>query len=58
MSGNTVWPLALGCQKLTKNEIFGLFDELLTKYKKMKVNVARFASDVEWDFFYDFEQIF
>ena len=38
----------LGFQKLTKMTIFGIFNELLST---QNVNVARFARNVEWDFF-------
>ena len=39
-------------QKLAKSTIFGIFNELLsTQY----VNVARFARNVECDFFRDFQ---
>ena len=54
LSGNTYWPQASGFQKLAKSTIFGIFNELLsTQY----VNVARFARNVEWDFFYDFQTL-
>ena len=38
--------------KLVKLIIFGLFNELLST---QNVNVARFARNVEWDFFYNFQ---
>ena len=47
LSGNTVWPQALGFQKLAKLTIFGIFDLLLST---QNVNVARFARNVERDF--------
>ena len=47
LSGNTVWPQASGFQKLVKMTIFGIFNELLS--------TARFARNVEWDFFCDFQ---
>ena len=51
MSGNTVWPQASGFQKLPKLAIFGIFDELLST---QNVNVARFARNIECDFFWQF----
>ena len=46
------WPQAAGFQNLAKRSIFGIFYKLLsTQY----VNVARFARNVEWDFFCDFQ---
>ena len=48
LSGSTVWPQALGFQKLAKIERFGTFYELLST---QNVNIARFARNVEWDFF-------
>ena len=52
LSGNTVWPQALGFQKLAKLSIFGIFNLLLST---QNVNVARFARNVEWDFLEDFQ---
>ena len=52
MSGNSVWPQALGFQKLAKLSIFGIFNELLST---QNVNVARFDRNVEWHFFCDFQ---
>ena len=52
MSGNTVWPQASGFQKLAKIDHFGIFNELLST---QNVNVARFARNVEWDFFCEFQ---
>ena len=52
LSGNTVWPQALGFQNLAKLTIFGIFNEPLST---LNVNVARFARNVEWDFFFDFQ---
>ena len=52
VSGNTVWSQASGFQKLLKMTILGILNELLsTQY----VNVARFARNIEWDFFCDFQ---
>ena len=42
LSGNTVWPQASGFQKLAKMD---------------HVNVARFARNVEWHFFCDFQTL-
>ena len=53
--GNTVWPQTSGFQKLTKLTIFGISYELLST---QNVNVARFARNVEWDFFCDFQTRF
>ena len=52
MSGNNVWPQASGFQKLPKLTIFGIFNQLLST---QNVNTARFARNVEWDFFWDFQ---
>ena len=52
LSGNTVWKVASVCQKLAKLTIFGIFNELLSTEI---VNVARFARNVECDFFCDFQ---
>ena len=49
MSGNTVWPQASGFQKLAKMDHFEL------TFVPQNVNVARFARNVEWDFFCDFQ---
>ena len=49
LSGNTAWPQTTGCQKLAKLTIFGIFDELFVNGE------ARFARNIEWDFFYDFQ---
>ena len=50
---NTVWLQASGFQKLAIIfNFFGIFNELLST---QNVNVARFARNVEWDFFYDFQ---
>ena len=51
LSGNTVRPQASGFQKLAKIDPFGIFNELLST---QNVNVARFARNVDRDFFYDF----
>ena len=50
--GNTVLPQASGFQKLAKLTIFGVFNELLSP---QNVNVARFARNLECDFFCDFQ---
>ena len=52
LSGNTVRPQASGFQKLAKIDPFGIFNELLST---QNVNVARFARNVECDFFGDFQ---
>ena len=52
--GNTIWPKASGFQKLAKLTIFGIFNEVLPT---VKVNGARFARNVEWDFFCDFRTL-
>ena len=52
LSGNTVWPQASGFQKPSKWTILGIFNQLLST---QNVNVARFAHNVEWDFFCDFQ---
>ena len=49
LSGNTVWPQASGFQKLAKMDHFWAFI--------INVNVARFARNVEWDFFCDFQTL-
>ena len=49
LSGSTVWPQALGFPKLAKIERFGTFYELLST---QNVNIARFARNVECDYFY------
>ena len=49
LSGNTVWPQASVFQKLAK------IDHCWHFLSKQDVNVARFARNVEWDFFFDFE---
>ena len=43
LSGNTVWPQALGFQNSPKQSIFGTFNKLLST---QNVNVARFARNV------------
>ena len=50
--GNSVWPQALGFQKSPNWTIFGIFYELLST---QNVNLARFARNVEWYFFCDFQ---
>ena len=52
LSGNTVWPQGSGVQKLAKIGHFCIFDELLST---QNVNVARFARNVERNFFSDFQ---
>ena len=54
LSGNTVWPQASGFQKLVNLTIFGIFNELLST---QNVNVARFARNIEYDFFSDFQTL-
>ena len=54
-SGNTIWPQTSGFQKLAKSDHFGIFNQLLST---QNVNVSRFARNVEWDFFYDFQSCF
>ena len=51
MSGNTVWPQALGFQNFTKNYHFWYFLSI------QNVNIARFARNVEWDFLCDFQTL-
>ena len=41
-------------KKSPKLTIFGIFNELLST---QNVNVARFARNVEWDFFCDFQTL-
>ena len=55
LSRNTVWPQDSGFRKFAKLTIFGIFAELLST---QIVNVARFACNVELDFFYDFQTLF
>ena len=52
MTVNTVWPQASDFQKLAKMAIFGIFNKLLSAKND---DVARFARNVEWDFFCDFQ---
>ena len=53
LSGNnTNWPQTSGLQNLTKMDHFGIFNEL---FFTQNVNVARFARNVEWDFFCNFQ---
>ena len=53
LSGNTVGPQASGFQKLVKmDDFFFIFYQLLST---QNVNVARFARNVEWYFFCDFQ---
>ena len=42
-------------QKLAKLTFLGIFDAI---WSTQNVNVARFARNVEWDYFYDFETLF
>ena len=46
---NTNWPQTSGLQNLNKMDHFGIFNE--------NVNVARFARNVECDFFSDFQTL-
>ena len=48
LSGNTVWSKASDFQKTRQIGLFGIFKELLSTHN---VNVARFARNVQWDFF-------
>ena len=51
----TLFDRKLQVQKLAKNwPIFGNFNKLLST---QNVNVARFARNVEWDFFCDFQTL-
>ena len=52
LSGKTVWLQTSGFQKLAKINHFSIFNELLST---QIVNVARFARNVECDFFFDFQ---
>ena len=52
LSGNTVGTQASGYQKLAKNDRFWHFNELLST---QNVHVARFARNVECDFFVIFK---
>ena len=52
ISGNTVWHQALCFQKLAKLDHFWHF---VMNLSTRNVNVARFARNVEWDFFCDFQ---
>ena len=54
LSGNFVWVLFSGFQKLAKLVIFGIFNELLSTHN---VNVAHFARNNECDFLGDFETL-
>ena len=54
MSGNTAWLQATSFQKIAKFTIFGIFNELLST---QSVNEARFARNIEWDFFCDFQTL-
>ena len=49
LSGSTIWLQALAFQKVAKLTIF---NQLLSS---QNVTVARFACNVEWDFFCDFQ---
>ena len=51
LSANTVWPKNSGCKDSSK---WTIFDELLST---QDVNVARFARNVECDFFHDFQPL-
>ena len=54
LSGNTFWPQASGFQKLSKLAFFGIYNELLST---QNINVARFARNVVWDIFCDFQTL-
>ena len=54
LSGSAVWPQASAFEKLAKLTIFGIFNKLLST---QNVNVARFARNVECDFFCDFQTL-
>ena len=54
LSGNTVWPQVSGFQKLAKMNHLGIFDQLLST---QNVNVARFARNIECDFFDYFQTL-
>ena len=47
LSGNTIWPQLQVFKNLPKLTILGIFNELLSM---QNLNVARFARNVEWDF--------
>ena len=49
LPGNYVWPQASGFQKLAKVPFLAILMNF------WNVNVARFARNDEWDFFYDFQ---
>ena len=56
LSGNTVWFQASGFRnlksfKIAQSATFGILNQPLPL---RNVTVARFARNVEWDFFYDF----
>ena len=51
MTGNAVWMQTSDFQKLAKVTVFGICNELLST---QILNVARFARNVECDFFGDF----
>ena len=54
VSGNTVWQQALDFQKLAELTIFSILKYILST---QNVSVARFARNVEWDFFCDFQPL-
>ena len=54
LSGNTVWPQTTGIQNSPKWTIFGIFNELCLL---LNVKVARFARNVQWDFFCNFQAL-
>ena len=55
LSGNTVWPQALDFQKFAKmHHFWPFFNEVLSI---QNVGIARFARNVEWDFFCDFQTL-
>ena len=52
LSGNTVWRKLQVFKNSSKLTIFGIYNQLLAT---QNVNVARFARNVDWDFFCDFQ---
>ena len=51
---NTVWPNTSDFQKKPKLSIFGIFNAFLSH---QNINVARFARNIECDFFWDFQTL-
>ena len=57
LSGNTVWPKTSWFEKM-QNWPFWAFWAFLTCFCPLKTqNLARFARNHEWDFFYDFQTL-